>query len=398
MFSSVNEFLKHLSKHVSLNSNRFLYRGQANAEWRVDCSAVRRLNKNPTADIDQSLTGYALVGYLNDLLEKASILIGTCNELPHGCSQIELLVQLQHHGAATGLIDFTLDPLIALWFACNGFPDENGAVYVLAREDTKEIELTDLHNQGVLNYFHGPEIDWESTLHIWLPSKIKGRPASQQSVFVLGVPVVPPYLLKRALIDKDAKEQMLVELRREHGITEESLFADLPGFSMANTANKTIDVSHTLEFWLKRLEWFTDGKQKAQAHVDLGLAYTYIGEYDAAIEHFNIGINIDPECIRAYVCRAEAYRSLGILSEALNDYNAAIDIYEKDGLGMESKMVVNLIYSRGSTYVAMGDERGYDEMNRAIQAGLKVGIHLYYHTEKDRVEHHPEHMEHYKDI
>ena len=30
----------------------------------------------------------------------------------------EILARLRHHGAATRLIDFTTDPLVALWFLC----------------------------------------------------------------------------------------------------------------------------------------------------------------------------------------------------------------------------------------------------------------------------------------
>ena len=38
---------------------------------------------------------------------------------------LELLADLQHHGAATCLIDFTRNALIALWFACKRSDDES---------------------------------------------------------------------------------------------------------------------------------------------------------------------------------------------------------------------------------------------------------------------------------
>jgi hypothetical protein len=34
-------------------------------------------------------------------------------------SDLELLLELQHYGAATGLVDFSRDFLIALWFAAH---------------------------------------------------------------------------------------------------------------------------------------------------------------------------------------------------------------------------------------------------------------------------------------
>ena len=33
-------------------------------------------------------------------------------------SPLQLLARLQHFGAATGLLDFSYSPLVALWFAC----------------------------------------------------------------------------------------------------------------------------------------------------------------------------------------------------------------------------------------------------------------------------------------
>ena len=42
--------------------------------------------------------------------------------------QFELLTQLQHFGGKTNLIDFTTDYYTALFFACNGYPDENSRI------------------------------------------------------------------------------------------------------------------------------------------------------------------------------------------------------------------------------------------------------------------------------
>jgi hypothetical protein len=39
-------------------------------------------------------------------------------------SNLELLLELQHYGAATGLVDFSRDFLVALWFACDSNKDK----------------------------------------------------------------------------------------------------------------------------------------------------------------------------------------------------------------------------------------------------------------------------------
>ena len=42
--------------------------------------------------------------------------------------------KLQHFGAATGLLDFTRDPLVALWLAC-GRNNCDGRVFILDLSD-----------------------------------------------------------------------------------------------------------------------------------------------------------------------------------------------------------------------------------------------------------------------
>ena len=48
-------------------------------------------------------------------------------------SDLSILTQLQHYESQTNLIDFTTDFNIALFFACDGQPGENGRVIVQKR-------------------------------------------------------------------------------------------------------------------------------------------------------------------------------------------------------------------------------------------------------------------------
>jgi hypothetical protein len=43
--------------------------------------------------------------------------------------KLKLLLELQHYGAATGLVDFSRDFLIALWFAAHDNKGKNGKVF-----------------------------------------------------------------------------------------------------------------------------------------------------------------------------------------------------------------------------------------------------------------------------
>lgn len=83
------------------------YRGQPWEDWWVTCSATRRIIRGPI--VLENSVSHLLVGYTADLLDGAKR-HANCSELENCQSDLEILAQLQHHGAATALIDFTLDP------------------------------------------------------------------------------------------------------------------------------------------------------------------------------------------------------------------------------------------------------------------------------------------------
>ena len=77
------------------------------------------------------------VGYLHERINEAHMRFSE-----HGSKQpLEVMAQLQHYGAATGLIDFTESALAALWFACKDEQDKPGRVFRRALgHDPEKIE------------------------------------------------------------------------------------------------------------------------------------------------------------------------------------------------------------------------------------------------------------------
>ena len=54
----------------------------------------------------------------------------------------EILTELYYYGGKTNLIDFTTDYHVALFFACNGNPDEAGRVILLQKHsETYDVRL-----------------------------------------------------------------------------------------------------------------------------------------------------------------------------------------------------------------------------------------------------------------
>ncbi|XP_075701122.1 tetratricopeptide repeat protein 6 isoform X2 [Rhinoderma darwinii] len=68
-------------------------------------------------------------------------------------------------------------------------------------------------------------------------------------------------------------------------------------------------------------------KTVAVAHVNLGLiCLLHRDQYTQAVRHFSAAIKVNPLCIRAYLCRAQAYRQMKDLHSALKDITRAIHL------------------------------------------------------------------------
>ena len=387
--STVGEFLRCLEPMTRAAApNSFLYRGQADSHWRVDCSAVRRLATN-RADTLQGPVHPAVVSYLDSLLREASQHAGKWAGLPGGFSELQILAQLQHFGAATPLIDFTLNPFVALWFASNDRLDRDGAVYVLSRGDLREIDESHVRVNGVLSYFY-PVDTWDVPPYVWFPNKLPGRAEHQQSAFVLGVTSqIAPYRLKKCIVAKGAKTELLRELRDDYGIREEDLFADLPGFAQANSVSRHLDDGQALQLWLYQVAVASTRKEKAIAHARLGLAHSAIRDSESAVKHYTKAIELDPGHPGSYHNRAKELTLLGDLAGALADYDTEIGLLE--GRENDSPRVAEVYWLRGHVHWRLEQmERAVADMGTALKRGLKR-----YHSERvgGIVDYPPAHVE-----
>ena len=57
-------------------------------------------------------------------------------------TDFEILTEIQHYGGKTNLIDFTIDYLVALFFACDGHHDKDGRVILQKADEIQNDKVS----------------------------------------------------------------------------------------------------------------------------------------------------------------------------------------------------------------------------------------------------------------
>ncbi len=153
------------------------------------------------------------------------------HQLPH--DTFEWLALAQHHGLPTRLLDWTGNPLFALWFAVRNGPaaeaKKNGSLWVLDVQDEHYIPGTekgkDVYQLHRTRVFRPPHIterivaqDGWFTVHWYIEKQDKFVPLEKQKRFNRH--------LAFATIPRRSFEALQTELRRL-GISDRVLFPDL---------------------------------------------------------------------------------------------------------------------------------------------------------------------------
>ena len=239
---------------ITSSEKIYLYRGQENEEWQVNSSAYRRLEISNSPLEPESEREY---NRFSDLLrpQHRDYLIQIVDEIQlkypstyRGMHSLECMAHLQHNKVATGLIDFTFSPLVALWFACNKESDEdtNGKVIVLENDSRRieAIKTMEALERDLGTFFDVDREQW----YLWAPTldsrKVDTeRMTMQQSVFLFGLPEIDRGMItQEIIIPAEHKESLRTELVKM-GISEKTLFADLLGFFERNTARHSYDLT-----------------------------------------------------------------------------------------------------------------------------------------------------------
>ena len=207
--SSLSEYINLIDQLTNPGAS-YLYRGQENAEWQVNSSAYRRLLKMQTSaettslemqtDADTGLLADLFTCYLKQIVDEVQLKYPSTYR---NLTPLECMAHLQHNKVATGLIDFTLSPLVALWFACDNQEDTKGKIFILENDNSKIKEITtpERLRQGLDVFFDMDQTQW----YLWAPTLDSlavdtQRMMMQQSVFLFGLPEVDTAMIMQEII------------------------------------------------------------------------------------------------------------------------------------------------------------------------------------------------------
>ena len=339
--NTLNEFLEWAAQ---FNDGQYLFRGAKKEHHEMVASAARRLYGSDGNNPSKLLK-------LNKRLIEDARSRGHDQKDGRSLSELELLAELQHFGAATCLIDFTRSTLIALWFACEGGTEDenndNGKVFAVCRDIRLKTVTSDLIQKPIGHFF---QVDQKNQyqLYQWEPKLQNSRIIAQRSVFVFGGASIK--VEAECVILSRSKHEILKSLKELSDIEEASIYPDFDGFARLHAHNKPYIEADAITYFLRGVEAHqrddfddaiayydeiisTDPENTsilADIYYNRGTAYSTIGEYDRAIEDLTKAIELRPNDPRAYYNRGGTYIDKQFYELAIKDFDKAINLNPDD--------------------------------------------------------------------
>ena len=362
--TTLNEFMEWAAQ---FNHGAHLFRGVPKAEYEMSASAYRRLKQ--TEDGDESMDEkFEKFLQINGGLIRDVRLQGHDQKNGRALKDLEILAELQHFRAATCLIDFTYNALVALWFACEQDSENSSQACCACKQESKkppkdgkvvavqtdrggkfrDITL-ELLEKEIDYFFLGSEDGIPQHLYKWQPPQQNNRIIAQQSIFLFGAVEINPD--NECIIDGESKEQLRESLKQGYGITEAMLFPDFEGFARqhrqdipytqlaASQYRKRArqkwdrhEYEETIADYTEAIkvapgessDYFNRGHTKEMLLKESGR--TDVNEYKAVIADYTEVINLDPNYPFAYYQRGILRRDIGNRYEAVQDLEKALQL------------------------------------------------------------------------
>jgi tetratricopeptide (TPR) repeat protein len=111
---------------------------------------------------------------------------------------------------------------------------------------------------------------------------------------------------------------------------------------------------------------------KADAYRILGMAYLKIHNYEKAIVNFDKALDLDPKLKGVFAYRAEAFRMIGQLNEAIDDSTRAI------ATETDLRVLSDVYRSRAKVYLELGQEKlANTDLKKAAQIDPRYIFYRY---------------------
>lgn len=198
---SLSEFLDAIKNFDNDPSITPLFRGQ-NSKWKL----IPKLGRFPVL---RGEPRYLAEKKMLSDLKRMSILFLETKTNPE--TELEWLSIAQHHGMATRMLDWTFNPLVALWFSVSegakNAPSESGEVWCFyPRKD-------DIVNSLTMSPFSVTKI------MVYFPNHVSKRITAQNGCFT-----IHPYIPKNSTYEEDGERDNFLTLHSKNCISKYSLF------------------------------------------------------------------------------------------------------------------------------------------------------------------------------
>ncbi len=220
-------------------------------------------------------------------------------------SDIEIIADLQHKGAASCLVDFSTNFLISLWFATSAFFEDFGYLFfydinkATIEGDSLTILDNDKKNSSITDLLYATtkttKYSGKQTFRFWLwkPSNINTRIARQDSVFLFGLEKfkITDHNIIVVPIPPTWKKPIQHFLKAFFGITSESIYCDIDGYADSNAKLEPYEKVSYNFFKIdanQPSKIQTKGKTYSINNLEIGLDCLLQSEYESALKYLSL--------------------------------------------------------------------------------------------------------------